>query len=517
MSERVQSQITQSNRASVMPVASGILQRKCACGTHTMGGGECADCAKKKNGLQRKLAIGASNDPLEQEADRIADQVMAAPMHSHVNAIPFRIQRFTGHATGEMNAAPASVGRVLASSGRPLEPALQRDMGQRFGYDFSHVRVHTGAAAEQSALDVSAHAYTVGHNIVFGAGQFEPGTSQGQQLLAHELTHVVQQVGADGIPGRQGSKEQGLPIISPSSLRIARLCTPAATCSAPIPGSAGDFGTGEEAIEVGPRGRRRRMTPARAVSSGHSGRARQLERFLTSQDPTRLSNIQGIFIDSDMSPGTGALTQDCAAWIADSLPAGTPTPPGMAGATKPCTFVHGNLNQEALIFNTRATPTIGGLSREQWRVDTLQILTHETEHPRFETATAAAPLPPGVTTATCSRANVLRELSEIAAGLSEFKPLFRAVSGEADPAGPLHTRMNEWFHEVAITGGESFHGALTKMGCSCDCTEIDAHVRATFTEVTTSNGWTPMERLIFNLHMQSELPFGRRPSWPLVF
>lgn len=164
-----------------------------------MGGGQCADCARKKSGLQRKLTIGASNDPLEQEADRIADQVMTKPTHSQVNSVPPRIQRFTGHATGEMKAAPASVDRVLASSGRPLEPSLRQDMEQRFGQDFSRVRVHTGAAAEQSARDVSANAYTVDSHIVFGQGQFAPRTNAGQYLIAHELTHVVQQ-------GSKGSK-----------------------------------------------------------------------------------------------------------------------------------------------------------------------------------------------------------------------------------------------------------------------------------------------------------------------
>src|ERR1041384_4310438 len=141
---------------SFTPVQLGILQRKCACGTHTTGGEQCSGCAKNKKGLQRKLAIGASSDPLEQEADRVADLVMAAPSPSPVSSTPPRIQRFTGHATGEKDGAPASVDRVLASVGRPLDPALQQDMGQRFGHDFSRVRVHSDASAEQSARDVNA-------------------------------------------------------------------------------------------------------------------------------------------------------------------------------------------------------------------------------------------------------------------------------------------------------------------------------------------------------------------------
>ncbi|NDP63660.1 MAG: DUF4157 domain-containing protein [Polaromonas sp.] len=173
-----------------------MLQRKCACGSPTASlTGECAGCKGKKR-LQTKLAIGASHDPLEREADQVADQVLAAPNHSAFSLAPPQIQRFTGEAAGQAAAqAPASVDRVLSSAGRPLEPALRQDMEQRFSHDFSRVRVHTDRAAEQSAYDVNAHAYTVGHDVVFGAGRFAPRTHEGRRLLAHELTHVVQQSG----------------------------------------------------------------------------------------------------------------------------------------------------------------------------------------------------------------------------------------------------------------------------------------------------------------------------------
>ncbi len=214
MSEKTQNQISRIDPASFTVRPSGILQRACACGNHTVAGAECAECAKKKNSLQRKLAIGASNDPLEGEADWVADQVMAAPAPSPVSGTPPRIQRFTGQPTGQMAAAPVSVDRTLAGSSRSLDPVLQQDMGQRFGHDFSQVRVHTGTAAEQSARDVNAHAYTVGHNIVFGAGRFTPETHEGRRLIAHELTHVVQQSGSDGIGSRQRNAQRGPASIS---------------------------------------------------------------------------------------------------------------------------------------------------------------------------------------------------------------------------------------------------------------------------------------------------------------
>ncbi len=172
-------------------VASGLLQRKCTCGNSTMAGVECEECNKKK--LQRKLSIGSTNDPLEQEAGRVADQVLSTPAHSAVSGATPRIQCFKGQATVDEGNAPASVDRALSSSSTPLDPAIQQDMGHRFGYDFSRVRVHTGAAAEQSVRDVNAHAYTVGNDIVFGAGRYAPESNDGRRLVAHELVHVVQQ------------------------------------------------------------------------------------------------------------------------------------------------------------------------------------------------------------------------------------------------------------------------------------------------------------------------------------
>jgi hypothetical protein len=201
-----------------------LLQRKCACGNHTTAGAECTECRKSENNLQRehgnqnvsgaafplsgvpvmqaKLAVGASIDPLELEADRIADQVLAAPANPAFGTAPLRIQRFTGQSTAHTDMAPGSVDRVLAGPGSRLTPPLQQDMEQRFGHDFSNVRVHSGSAAEQSARDVNANAYTAGNNIVFGAGQFAPETHGGRRLIAHELTHVVQQTNHRGLQGQ---------------------------------------------------------------------------------------------------------------------------------------------------------------------------------------------------------------------------------------------------------------------------------------------------------------------------
>jgi peptidoglycan hydrolase-like protein with peptidoglycan-binding domain len=142
-----------------------------------------------------QLRIGAPGDAHEREADRVADRVAASPHRpagSARNAPPL-VQRAATGSSGQPGPLPASVGHALAGAGTPLAPALRQDMELRLAHDFSHVRVHTDEAAAQSARDVAAHAYTVGRDVVFGAGRFAPQTQAGRQLIAHELTHVVQQ------------------------------------------------------------------------------------------------------------------------------------------------------------------------------------------------------------------------------------------------------------------------------------------------------------------------------------
>ena len=157
--------------------------------------------------LQAKLRIAAPGDRQEREADRVADQVVAGSARDGFGNAP-HIGRVSRRPDGRSHAA--SVDRILAEPGAPLEPALRHDMERRFGRDFSRVRVHSGSAAEQSARDADARAYTVGRDIVFGRSRFAPQTSEGRRLIAHELTHVVQQ-SRDGIAvgGRDGGRSAG--------------------------------------------------------------------------------------------------------------------------------------------------------------------------------------------------------------------------------------------------------------------------------------------------------------------
>jgi len=103
---------------------------------------------------------------------------------------------------------PSPVHDVVSSGGRALEPDVRADMESRLGADFGDVKVHDDAAAHRSAQAVNAHAYTVGSNVVFQRDQYDPGSDAGRVMLAHELTHVVQQRSGpvDGTPSAGGIK-----------------------------------------------------------------------------------------------------------------------------------------------------------------------------------------------------------------------------------------------------------------------------------------------------------------------
>jgi hypothetical protein len=165
--------------------------------------------------IQPKLTIGQVNDPLEHEADRIADQVMRMPISDlSLRAAPLKLSRKCAACEGEERAqqvrtklaepsqpaiseAPPLVHEILRSSGQPLDPTTRAFFEPRFGHDLSGVRIHTGPQAERSARAVNSFAYTVGRSIVFATERYAPSTYDGARLLAHELTHVMQQRGTD--------------------------------------------------------------------------------------------------------------------------------------------------------------------------------------------------------------------------------------------------------------------------------------------------------------------------------
>jgi Domain of unknown function (DUF4157)/Bacterial toxin 47 len=180
--------------------------------------------------IQAKLKVGSVNDPREHEADRVADQVMRMPAPEvATTAAPPQVSRKCAEreqeeklqkkeavpATPALSEAPLSVHEALRSPGQPLDAATRAYFEPRFGRDFGEVRVRADAAAAQSAQEVDARAYTVAHKIAFDSGSFAPGSREGRQLLAHELTHVAQQ--GQGKPLLQREPQREAKYVSPRS------------------------------------------------------------------------------------------------------------------------------------------------------------------------------------------------------------------------------------------------------------------------------------------------------------
>lgn len=175
---------------------------------HKTLGNQAVQQFAENGALQPKLPVSQSSDPAEREAERVTDRVME-PDEAAEGAIggDEDNQRSTAAAQPQRSlsrtrsADDASVSEGLEAmvragverGGAPLPPATRSEFESRFGTDFSEVRVHTGPVANEAATSINAKAFTYGHDIVFGSGQYTPNSSEGRRLLAHELTHVVQQ------------------------------------------------------------------------------------------------------------------------------------------------------------------------------------------------------------------------------------------------------------------------------------------------------------------------------------
>lgn len=243
-----------------------VLDTSAACGKsadNNDGAPSPADAGAAPPAMQAKLTVNQPGDPFEQEADRIADQVLrmssGEPSFGRTSTVVQRailqrcacqhkeeeeqrkVQRKEESSGGQE--APAGVENVLRSGGgQALDAETRAFMEPRFGHDFSRVRIHADAQAADSAHAVRARAYTVGQDVVFGAGQFSPGTTEGKRLLAHELTHTVQQ-------GAAPSRIAHDPAPPPAPVLLKKAYSDTAPSeplnAVPDPDSTEDYRTGE--------------------------------------------------------------------------------------------------------------------------------------------------------------------------------------------------------------------------------------------------------------------------------
>lgn len=199
---------------------------------------------KKMTRVQPKLVVSSSKDPSEREADRVADSIMRTPAPQlqracagcAAGAAPCQhcleeeedhepnIHRHTDVPADRNVTSVSSEFLEGLDAGQPLDAATRDFMEPRFGTSFGNVRVHAYSRAASSAKAIQAHAYTARNDIVFGEGRYNPATRDGQRLLAHELTHVVQQSGEASTHVQRQKEEK--PLVSDDALLACLILAP---------------------------------------------------------------------------------------------------------------------------------------------------------------------------------------------------------------------------------------------------------------------------------------------------
>lgn len=183
----------------------GLIARKASCAC----GGSCPKCKAAANGIK----VSQPNDPAEIEADQIADTIMRKPLRDTISVADQKndgsaiqrkcksceddekkIQRKPLSLVNDSTAQNTTqIKTAISSGGRPFDEGTRNFFETRFNRDLGNVRIHTDSTANNSAREIDAKAYTLGNNIVFGAGEYQPGLESGRHLIAHELAHVMQQ------------------------------------------------------------------------------------------------------------------------------------------------------------------------------------------------------------------------------------------------------------------------------------------------------------------------------------
>lgn len=355
--------------------------------------------------------------------------------------------------------------------GSPLSDEVRLFMEPRFGADFSQVRFHTDSTAIQMNRDLSAQAFTHKQDVYFGAGKAPAKDT----LTAHELTHVVQQRG---------------PVA-----QLQRACLPAADCATPSATLENFVKETESKPENLSKANKRKkacgsggVPKPTCTSDGHGAKATGLTALVQKHYTSRLGYISGIFVDKDIPADYGAVTYGCAGF--------TPPLPGDR-----CTFVPASLEAQAKQYQA-GQKSIGGESRQNWLTSTLGVLTHETEHARFD---AAAPIAEPSATA-CKFADQESNLSEMASHLSQMHVYYRAAL--ARPDKNRFTQFYRMFDYWVKNGSEDINGIVKDLRCKCECSDADHYIIKTAESVSSSQKWDTNELSIIH----NEL---RNPKWGL--
>jgi hypothetical protein len=166
---------------------------------HRAGGNQAIKQLHERGALQASVDVSHPRDRAEREAERVAEEVLRgeeSPRGSRMQTVTRRTSNETDRTRTLHRGAEAEI-QAVTSGGRPLPESTRSFFESRLSRDFSDVRVHTGSRADEAARSIDAEAFTHGTNVVFRNGRYDPETTRGRRLIAHELIHVVQQGAAD--------------------------------------------------------------------------------------------------------------------------------------------------------------------------------------------------------------------------------------------------------------------------------------------------------------------------------
>lgn len=416
---------------------------------------------------QRRVAMGRASSPHEAQAHQAATAALRGQRPKVTGGLR------DGAALSVL--LPESAHALLQSPGTPLEGSTRCTMEVRFGADFSQVRIHRDERAARSSRELGARAYTHGQQVVFGAGQWAPHTAPGRELIAHELAHTLQQRGS------------ATPLVQRACLSAKECEEPAATLENFV---ADTVKRPENISKADKRKAACAKTPpdAACTSDGHGATATSLTEIVRANYPSRLGVVAGIFVDKDMPDQWAAVTRGCANFM-----------PPKAGER--CTFVPDVLEAQAKLYQGGAK-TVGAHKRQDWLAGTLGTLTHETEHARFNAQPGM--VAPGA--GTCKFADHKRNLSEMAAHLSEMHVFYRAAL--ARPEKGRYDAFFQHFNFWVKNGSEDIAGIVKDLRCKCECADADHYITRTVASVSDSQKWNTHERQLIH----SEL---RDPKWAL--